>query len=74
MSTITSADQILVMEGGRLVDRGRHPELLARGGLYAELYTTLVHGGTAGSRRAGAGPPAPPAELPDAPSETRASA
>jgi ATP-binding cassette subfamily B protein len=58
LSTIVSADQILVIDGGQLVDRGRHAELLARGGLYAELYTTLVQGGTAGSRR----PAAPPDE------------
>jgi ATP-binding cassette, subfamily B, bacterial len=42
LSTITDADQILVLERGRLVERGRHGELLAAGGLYAELYHTLV--------------------------------
>ena len=40
LSTIREADQILVVEGGRIADRGRHEELLARGGLYAELYRT----------------------------------
>jgi ATP-binding cassette subfamily B protein len=38
LSTILAADQIVVIENGRVVDRGRHVELLARGGLYARLY------------------------------------
>ncbi|HZD00123.1 MAG TPA: ABC transporter ATP-binding protein [Actinomycetes bacterium] len=38
LSTVLAADQILVLDGGRLVERGTHLELLARGGLYAELY------------------------------------
>ncbi|MSQ14688.1 MAG: ABC transporter ATP-binding protein [Dehalococcoidia bacterium] len=38
LSTILSADVILVIDHGRLVDSGRHEELLARGGLYADLY------------------------------------
>jgi len=42
LSTITNADQILVVDGGQIVDRGHHDELLAAGGLYAELYRTLV--------------------------------
>ena len=42
LSTIVSADQILVLDRGRIVERGRHAELVARGGLYAELYRTLV--------------------------------
>ncbi len=40
LSTVRDADQILVLDDGRVAERGRHEELLARGGLYAELYRT----------------------------------
>ncbi len=40
LSTILDADRIIVVDGGRVVDSGPHAELLARGGLYAELYRT----------------------------------
>ena len=44
LSTITGADQILVLEEGRIVERGHHDQLLAAEGLYSELYRTLVRG------------------------------
>ncbi|MFI7439477.1 ABC transporter ATP-binding protein [Nonomuraea indica] len=40
LSTIRAADLILVIEDGRVVERGTHAELLAAGGRYEELYTT----------------------------------
>jgi len=40
LSTIRSADLILVLENGRIVERGRHDELIRHGGLYSELYST----------------------------------
>jgi ATP-binding cassette, subfamily B, bacterial len=40
LSTIRNADQILVLEQGEIVERGTHPELLARNGRYTELYRT----------------------------------
>jgi ATP-binding cassette subfamily B protein len=40
LSTIRQADQILVVDGGRIVERGTHEGLLAAGGLYSELYRT----------------------------------
>ena len=40
LSTIQAADEIVVIDDGRIVERGPHHELVERGGLYAELYET----------------------------------
>ncbi len=40
LSTIRDADMILVMNHGRIIEQGTHPELLAKGGFYANLYNS----------------------------------
>ena len=40
LSTVRDADQILVIDGGRVIEHGRHSQLLAEEGLYSELYHT----------------------------------
>ena len=62
LSTIREADQILVIDGGRVIERGQHEDLLAAGGLYADLYRTQFARQEAtvpGAGVAGAGVPAP---------------
>ena len=50
LSTVLGADVILAVEAGRVVERGTHQELLARGGLYARLYTEQFAGGQVEAR------------------------
>jgi ATP-binding cassette subfamily B multidrug efflux pump len=44
LSTIRDADMILVMDDGDIVEQGKHEELLARNGFYAELYNSQFEG------------------------------
>jgi ATP-binding cassette, subfamily B, bacterial len=59
LSTVREADVILVLDHGRIVERGRHDELLADGGQYAELYRIQFERQESG----GSGDPDP--EFPD---------
>jgi ATP-binding cassette subfamily B protein len=40
LSTVLQADQILVVDDGRIVERGRHAQLVAQNGVYSDLYRT----------------------------------
>ena len=42
LSTVEAADQILVIEQGKIVERGRHAELLAAGNAYARMHRALA--------------------------------
>lgn len=52
LSTIEHADQVLVLDQGRLVEHGTHRELLAQGGLYAHLHRMQFRDGEGGDRSA----------------------
>ncbi|MDQ4503160.1 ABC transporter ATP-binding protein [Sinomonas sp. ASV322] len=54
LSTVRAADQILVVEGGQIVEQGTHINLLAAGGRYAELYNTQFAEAVAVAEDAGA--------------------
>jgi len=62
LSTIREADQILVVDGGRIIEHGRHADLLAADGLYADLYETQF----ARQEAAVSAPVAGPAPVPGA--------
>ena len=44
LSTVVDADEIVVLDEGRIVERGSHPNLRDANGLYADLWDTLVRG------------------------------
>jgi ATP-binding cassette subfamily B protein len=44
LSTVMNADEILVMDAGRIVERGSHAELLARAGAYAQMWQLQQQG------------------------------
>jgi ATP-binding cassette subfamily B protein len=46
LSTIQAADQILVIDHGQIIERGRHTDLIQQGGLYSELYETQYSRGS----------------------------
>ena len=52
LSTVVDADEILVLEAGRIEERGRHAELLARGGIYAAMWSRQQDRGTDSGGRA----------------------
>ena len=51
LSTIRDADLILVMKDGDIIEQGKHEELLAKNGFYAELYNSQFVDATASKRR-----------------------
>ena len=53
LATVLSADRIVVMDGGRIVETGTHRELVARGGLYARLARLQFETGAAALGAAG---------------------
>ncbi|MDQ1442227.1 MAG: hypothetical protein QOG97_2455 [Acidimicrobiaceae bacterium] len=66
LSTIVAADQILVINDGRIVERGRHDQLIGEGGLYSELYETQYARGIAPSPSPGRASPSAAGSVADA--------
>ncbi len=54
LSTIINADVIMVIQNGEVVESGKHAELLARGGVYAQLVSKQIEGLDGGSAAAAA--------------------
>jgi ATP-binding cassette subfamily B protein len=69
LSTVVDADEIIVLEGGRIVERGSHPHLLARGGIYAGMWARQQEASRARHLLETVAEPAEPAKSIDAPAE-----
>ena len=44
LSTVVDADNVFVMDGGKVIERGTHEQLMAVGGVYAEMWSDYVRG------------------------------
>ena len=55
VAAVKNADQIVVLDDGKVHETGTHAELLAKGGLYAELYHTQLQAAAAGAEAAAEG-------------------
>ena len=66
LSTVRGADQIIVLSGGEIIERGTHDELIAKGGKYYTLYELQRHRADAAADAAELAPTAPTGATPDA--------